>query len=123
MSRPRKRSHGTVFVRSNGRYTAQISDDGARRSIGTFPTHKAAETALARALVEGPPPALEATFGDYLIEWRADQALVLKETTAARNRSLIRRYVLPRKIATKKVKDLAPEDFRRLYRELSERGS
>jgi hypothetical protein len=45
MGRPKKQSHGTVFLRSNGRYTAQISDDGGRRSIGTFPSRKAAETA------------------------------------------------------------------------------
>jgi hypothetical protein len=59
----KKRSHGTVFARANGRFTAQISEDGARRSIGTFGSRRAAETALAKALVEGPPLALEATFG------------------------------------------------------------
>jgi integrase len=123
MGKPRKRSHGTTFVRPNGRYTAQISDDGERRSLGTFSTRKAAEAALARALVEGPPPALEGTFGDYLSEWMADQALILKATTAARNRSVIRRYVLGRRIAARKVRDLAPADFRHLYRELAERGS
>jgi integrase len=120
----RKRSPGTgsVFVRPNRRSTALITDGDGRRSIGTFPTRRAAETALAAALVDGPPPAIEATFGDYLTEWLADQTLVLKATTAARNRSVIATYVMGRKIASKRVRDLVPQDFRCLYGDLAKRG-
>jgi len=66
MGKARKRSHGhgTVFVRPNGRSTAQITSDGQRRSIGTFATREAAERALAKSLVEGPPAALVVTFGE-----------------------------------------------------------
>jgi hypothetical protein len=118
-----KRSHGTgsVFVRPNRRSTALITDGDGRRSIGTFPTRRAAETALAAALVDGPQPAIEATFGDYLTEWLADQTLVLKATTAARNRFVIATYVMGRKIASKRVRDLVPRDFRCIYGDLAKR--
>jgi hypothetical protein len=104
MGKARKRTHGTVFARPNGTFTAQITDVGVRRSIGTFPTRGAAERALAASLVEGPPPSTELTFGDYLDEWLADQALTLKATTAARNRNVIQRYVVGHRIAKRKVR-------------------
>jgi hypothetical protein len=70
---PMKRTHGTgtVIARTNGTYTAQISD-GGRRSIGTFPSRAAAEKSLAIAMVKGPPLVLDLTFGEYLSEWLAD---------------------------------------------------
>jgi hypothetical protein len=97
-TRKRTAGTGTVIARGNGTFTAQISD-GGRRSIGTFGTRAAAEKALAIVLVEGPPPALDLTFGTYLTEWLVDQAFQVKATTAARNRTVIRQWVLGRSIA------------------------
>ena len=93
MGKARKRSHGagTVFARRNGSFTAQITDRDGRRSIGTFPSRFAAERALAKALVDGPPPSIDATFGEYLTASLEDQALLLKATTAARNRNIVNR--------------------------------
>lgn len=71
--------------------------------------------------MEGPPPTLDVTFGTYLAEWLDDQALVVKATTAAKNRCMVRRVLLE-PIARRKVRDLKPEDFRRLYRELRDHG-
>jgi integrase len=124
VGKPRKRTSGTgtVIARANGTFTAQVTDVDGRRSIGTFGSRAAAEKALASAMVEGPPPALDATFGEYLVEWLDDQTLTLKATTVARNRSLIRCYVLAHRIARRKVRDLGPADFRALYRELAARG-
>jgi hypothetical protein len=53
MGKSRKRTHGTVFARPNGSFTAQITDVGVRRSIGTFPTRAAAERALATSRRHG----------------------------------------------------------------------
>jgi len=124
MGKARKRSHGhgTVFVRPNGRFTAQITNGGDRRSIGTFATRKAAELALAAALVEGPPTALEMTFREYLTDWLADRPLTVKPTTTARDRNVVTRYVLPHPIARRLVRDLEPKDFRALYRFLAASG-
>jgi hypothetical protein len=124
MGKARKRSHGhgTVFVRPNGRSTAQITSDGQRRSIGTFATREAAERALAKSLVEGPPAALVVTFGEYLTEWLADRSLLVKSTTAARDRNVVTRYVLPSLIAKRLVRDLETKDFRVLYRGLATSG-
>jgi integrase len=124
VGRKRTSGTGTIVSRSNGTYTAQISDpiSGRRRSVGTFPTRIAAETALASAIVEGPPPTLDQTFGKYLEEWIADRALTVKATTATKDRTLVRRFVVGHPIARVKVRDLKPEHFRRLYRELAERG-
>jgi integrase len=125
MGTRRKRTHGTgtVVARANGTFTAQITDqDGRRRSVGTFPTRMDAETALAESIVEGPPPTLDATFGTYLEEWLAERSLTVKPTTVAKDRSLIRTYVAGRSIARVKVRDLRPEDFRRLYRRLADNG-
>jgi len=124
MGKARKRSHGhgTVFVRPNGRFTAQITNGGDRRSIGTFATRKAAEPALAAALVEGPPTALEMTFREYLTDWLADRPLTVKPTTTARDRNVVTRYVLPHPIARRLVRDLEPKDFRALYRFLAASG-
>jgi hypothetical protein len=124
VGRKRTSGTGTVIARSNGTFTAQVSDpiSGCRRSVGTFPTRIAAETALATAMVEGPPPTLDQTFAAYLAEWLADRALTVKATTATKDRTLIRRYVMSHPIARVKVRQLKPEHFRRLYRELAERG-
>ena len=123
MGKAMKRTHGagTVIARANGTFTAQITD-GGRRSIGTFPSRSAAEKALAVAMVEGPPPALDVTFGEYLSEWLVDLSLQVKATTAARNRPIIRNWVLGHPIARRKVRDLKPEHFRGLYRELADHG-
>jgi hypothetical protein len=119
VGKPRKRTQGTgtIIARRNGAYTAQISDDGRRRSVGTFTTRVAAERAIASANIEGPPPALEMTLGAYLTGWLEDQALVVKPTTMAKNRAMVRR-IAGTPIARGKVRDLKPEDFRRTYREL-----
>jgi integrase len=123
VGRKRTQGSGSIIARANGRFTAQISDTatGRRRSVGTFTTKAAAEKAIAHAIVEGPPPTLEVTFGAYLTEWLEDQALVVKATTAAKNRAMVRR-VLREPVSRRKVRDLKPEDFRRLYRELRDHG-
>ena len=124
MGRKRTQGSGSIIARANGRFTAQVSDTatGRRRSVGTFTTKAAAEKAIAHAIVEGPPPTLEVTFGAYLAEWLEDQALFVKATTAAKNRAMGRR-VLREPIARPKVRDLKPEDFRRLYPELRDHGN
>jgi len=61
-TRKRTAGTGTIIARSNGTFTAQISEGSRRRSIGTFGTRIAAEKALASAMVEGPPPTLDCTF-------------------------------------------------------------
>ena len=126
MGTTRKRSagSGTVLARSNGTFTAQITDaiEGRRRSIGTFATRKDAEKALAVALVEGPPPSLTLTLGDYLGLFIADCALTLKATTLARYHSCLRAYIEPHPIARKRIANLRPDDFRSLYRDLADHG-
>jgi len=124
MGKARKRSHGhgTVFVRPNGRFTAQITNDGKRRSIGTFATRDAAERALSAALVEDAKTALEVTFGEYLRGWLDGRPLVVKPTTAARDRNVVTRYVLPLEISKRSVGDLEPKHFRVLYRNLATSG-
>jgi integrase len=124
MGKARKRSHGTgtVFARPNGKFTAQMTDDGTRRSIGTFPTRKAAEAALAAALIDGPPSLLDSTLAEYLADWLIDQALTVKATTEARNRNLMNRYVISHRIGRRRVRDLVPTDFRSLYRDLADHG-
>ena len=120
--RKRTDGTGTVIARKNGTFTAQISDDGRRRSVGTFATRSEAERALATAMVQGPPPSIDVRFGEFLEGWLADRVLTVKATTVARDRTLIRTQVLGRKIARKQVRDLRPDDFRGLYRELREHG-
>jgi hypothetical protein len=114
-TRPRKRTHGTgtIIQRTNGKFTAHWSDPetGRRRSLGTFATRPQAETAIAGAMIDGPPPALETTFAEYLTEWTADQALNVKATTSAKYRALTR-YVVRDPIVRRKVKELQPADFR-----------
>ena len=121
-SRKRSDGAGTVISRKNGTFTAQISDEDCRRSVGTFATREKAELALATAMVQGPPPSIDIRFGDYLERWLADRVLVVKPTTLARDRTLIGVHVLGHKIARKQVRDLRPADFRALYRELRLRG-
>jgi hypothetical protein len=121
-SRKRTDGAGTVMARKNGTFTAQISDDGRRHSVGTFTTRAKAERALAAAMVQGPPPAIDTRLGDYLEGWLADRVLIVKLTTLARDRALIRTHVLRHKIARKQVRELRPDDFRAFYRELREHG-
>ena len=69
-----------------------------------------------------PPSSIELTFGEYLTDWLEDQALLLKATTAARNRNLGSRCVLRHRIARRPVRDLAPKGFRAFWRELADHG-
>jgi integrase len=122
-----KRTHGsgTIVRRPNGRYTAQRTDPrtGRRESLGTFDTRRQAERAIAEAVV-GPASGdgEQVALGEYLAAWVEQQRPYLKPTTVDGYTVKARTYVLPHPIAQVRLGALRPDDFRRHYAMLAERG-
>jgi integrase len=123
--RNRTSSASSINRRPNGRYTAQITDErtGKRRSVGTFDTRREAERAIAAdALLGGPGAGEQLTLGEHLEGWIEAQRAYRKPVTSDGYRVKARTYVAPHPIAEIRLGKLRPDDFRRHYAMLAERG-
>jgi len=116
--------HGTVYLRPDGRWSAQVAVEGRRRTVyGRTQVECVAKLHKLQQQVGAGLPAVDqrATVGAYLTQWLAEVTPRLRTTTATRYAGLVRGQIIPT-IGRIKLYQLQPSDAARMMAQVQRGG-
>ena len=125
MAKRRGNLEGTIYMRKNGRWSAQLTVDG-RRVCFTAATQREAQEWLMRTRnqVESGLTAAgaKATLRVFLVEWLATIKTSLRPKTWGQYGQVARQHILP-ELGKTKLKDLRPDQIQSFYNRKMETGT
>ena len=125
MAKRRGNKEGTIYLRKNGRWSAQLTVEG-RRICFTGSTQREAQDWLmmTRNQVESGLTAAgaKATLRVFLSEWLATINTSLRPKTWGQYSQVVRQHILP-ELGKTKLKDLRPDQIQSFYNRKMEAGT
>ena len=120
---PRRRVFGSTRLRSSGKWQALITEDGRRKSLGTFDSRMSADLAIANYQsgatdsVWAGGPLESISFRDWATDW-LEHKYELKPASRSNYNSLLKNHLLPA-FGDLRLRDVTPTAVRRWYSALA----